>query len=158
MRKIATMINFWLQSALSSSGLSQAELAKRLTTALGRSVDRAAVNKMVGGERRILADEMLEIARICDFPLPVVGKKPLSEYESALKAIELSHGKLEYLKEDRPLIDEDVIQIRLSVLKGKLLISLQGQKVEEHTANAISDALVFDLKTSAEGAEVFVID
>ncbi|KFC73220.1 hypothetical protein FG93_01964 [Bosea sp. LC85] len=44
--------------------MSQAELARQLTEALGRSIDRAAINKMTTGNRKISGDEMLAITRI----------------------------------------------------------------------------------------------
>lgn len=57
------MLSKWLQDALKSAGVSQAALARHLTSALGRSIDRAAVNKMATGDRRIKGDELLEITR-----------------------------------------------------------------------------------------------
>lgn len=64
------MLNTWLAEALQRSGVSQAELSRRLTERLGQSIDRAAVNKMVKGKRDISAAEMLEIARILKQPPP----------------------------------------------------------------------------------------
>lgn len=58
------MLNQWLSNALQISGVSQSELSRRLTEALGRSIDRAAVNKMTNGKRNISADELIEIERI----------------------------------------------------------------------------------------------
>jgi len=63
-RYACRMLGKWLQDGLKAAGVSQAELARQLTQALGRSIDRAAVNKMVTGDRSIKADEMLEITRI----------------------------------------------------------------------------------------------
>jgi hypothetical protein len=65
------MLSEWLRAALDKSGVGQAELARHLTKALGRSVDRAAVNKMTMGKRKITADEMVEIARYLDAPQPM---------------------------------------------------------------------------------------
>lgn len=64
------MISSWLRQALIGSNLTQAELARMLSTRLGRSIDRAAVNKMASGKRQIAADELLEIARVTKHPLP----------------------------------------------------------------------------------------
>src|SRR4051812_44732916 len=47
----------WLKEALKFSGLSQSALAGHLTKKLGRSIDRAAVNKMTKNSRDIKADE-----------------------------------------------------------------------------------------------------
>ena len=65
-----------LVEALKFAGISQADLARQLTDKLGRSIDRAAVNKMVlthpkKGQkpRKISADEMLAIEEITGFPL-----------------------------------------------------------------------------------------
>lgn len=58
------MLNVWLRNLLKEKKVSQAELARRLTVALGRSIDRAAVNKMTTGDRKIAADEMLAITKL----------------------------------------------------------------------------------------------
>lgn len=50
--------------------MSQAELSRRLTAELGRSIDRAAVNKMTTGRRGIDGEEVLAIERILDHPAP----------------------------------------------------------------------------------------
>lgn len=73
------MLSGWLREALDRSGVKQAELARRLTEKLGRSIDRAAVNKMASGTRAIAGDELLEIERITglgapsDIEVPLVG-------------------------------------------------------------------------------------
>lgn len=46
-----------LASLLKDHGMPQAELARRLSADLGRSIDRAAVNKMTKGKREIFEDE-----------------------------------------------------------------------------------------------------
>lgn len=62
----------WLVAALKhADNLSQAELARKLTEKLGRSIDRAAVNKMAKpGGRGIAADELLAISEITEYPAP----------------------------------------------------------------------------------------
>lgn len=60
----------WVQEALQYSGLSQSELARRLTIELGRAIDRAAVNKMTKGTRRISGDELIAIESITAHPAP----------------------------------------------------------------------------------------
>lgn len=57
----------WLQKALKFSDMSQAELARRLSERLGKSVDRAAINKLAKGGRRLMLDEMLAISKITSF-------------------------------------------------------------------------------------------
>lgn len=75
------MISEWLRQALKDSGLSQAELARVLSGRLGRSIDRAAVNKMASGKRQITADELLEIARVTGQALPE-DLKPTGDRDS----------------------------------------------------------------------------
>jgi phage repressor protein C with HTH and peptisase S24 domain len=64
------MLKEWILKAISHSGISQAALARGLTDALGRTIDRAAVNKMTKGTRAIAADELLVIARITGVQQP----------------------------------------------------------------------------------------
>lgn len=65
------MLRLWLKEALDSSKISQSELSRRLTAKLGRSIDKAAVNKMLKpAGRKIAADELLAIAEITAFPPP----------------------------------------------------------------------------------------
>lgn len=63
-RYVPAMLDVWLRNLLKEKKVSQAELSRRLTQALGRSIDRAAVNKMTTGDRKIAADEMLAITRL----------------------------------------------------------------------------------------------
>lgn len=67
------MLDAWLRSALTNSGLSQSEVAKRLTHKLGRQIDRSAVNKMSKGKRAIAGDELLAISEITETPAPQPG-------------------------------------------------------------------------------------
>lgn len=64
------MLERWLHEALAASKISQAELSRRLTESLGRSIDRAAVNKMVKGTREISAAELIEILAITGAEIP----------------------------------------------------------------------------------------
>lgn len=58
----------WLIKAIAFANVSQSELARRLSDRLGRSIDRAAVQKMTKpGGRRIKADELLAIADITGY-------------------------------------------------------------------------------------------
>jgi SOS-response transcriptional repressor LexA len=58
------MLKSWLRDALKKTGISQAELSRKLTARLGRSIDHAAVNKMVSGKRKIAGDELMVIAEL----------------------------------------------------------------------------------------------
>jgi transcriptional regulator with XRE-family HTH domain len=71
------MIEQWARSAIDQSSLSQAEIARRMTEVLGRSIDRAAVNKMHKGTRNLSADEMLALARITGVTIPE-GSGPIT--------------------------------------------------------------------------------
>lgn len=65
-----THLSAWIVEALRHAHIGQAEAARLLTVALGRNVDRAAVNKMTKGKRPIFAEELLEIAKMTNYPLP----------------------------------------------------------------------------------------
>src|SRR3569833_68213 len=54
----------WLQTALNTAGMTQAQLAREMTRILGRSIDRAAVNKLAKETRRMQADELMAIIRL----------------------------------------------------------------------------------------------
>ena len=65
----AAPINQWVRDALEHSGLSQAELARRLFERRVLSAnDRSMVNKMANF-RDVTAEEALAIAEITGFPL-----------------------------------------------------------------------------------------
>lgn len=59
--------------------LKQAELSRLLSEELGRSIDRAAVNKMLKGGRSISGDELLAIEQITGLPAP--RAQPVSPVE-----------------------------------------------------------------------------
>lgn len=70
------MLSEWVELALETKGMSQAALGRELTIRLGRSIDRAAINKMVTGKRAIAADEMLVISQVTGVPAPVEQHVP----------------------------------------------------------------------------------
>jgi len=80
----------WLRAALKASGKSQAALSRHLTIAIGRAIDKTAVNKMLSGLRQIKADEILEISRFTGATLPGHLSKPDLTTRSAGKVVELS--------------------------------------------------------------------
>jgi SOS-response transcriptional repressor LexA len=77
------MLSNWLLEALEASNIKQAELARRLSQSLGRSIDRAAVNKMTTGQRAIHGDELLAIERITGLEAPKEIEVPLKGRVSA---------------------------------------------------------------------------
>lgn len=64
----------WLAEALEHAGISQAELARRLTIMLRRSIRKTAVNRMLKGPppegQFIGGDELLAIEEITNYPAP----------------------------------------------------------------------------------------
>lgn len=72
-----SMLSGWLREALEASNIKQAELARQLSDSLGRSIDRAAVNKMTTGIRAIQGDELLAIERITGLEAPKEIQVPL---------------------------------------------------------------------------------
>jgi hypothetical protein len=66
----------WVDEARAHADMNQAELSRALVQAGLTSVDRAAVSKVIKGERVLKAEEMLEVSRICDYPTPDWGARP----------------------------------------------------------------------------------
>lgn len=60
----------WVTDALAYAGISQAEMARRLSAELGRTIDRAAVNKMTTGVRKVSGSELAAISRITGYSVP----------------------------------------------------------------------------------------
>lgn len=71
-----------LREARTRRGWSQAELAKRVT-ALGHALDKTALTKLEGGNRKVTLDDAVALAAALDVPLlamllPDEGKVPLA--------------------------------------------------------------------------------
>lgn len=81
------MLSEWLQNALTESGLTQAALAREMTRVVGRSIDRAAVNKMLTNERKIAGDELLAIEQITGYDAPDEIEVPLKGKVGAGQAV-----------------------------------------------------------------------
>lgn len=83
------MISEWVKRAIQHAGMSQAALGRELTSRLGRSIDRAAVNKMILKRREVSADELLAIAEITGYHAPIdedrstIVAAPLIDWVSA---------------------------------------------------------------------------
>jgi SOS-response transcriptional repressor LexA len=84
----------WVQRALEKSGLSQAALARAMSEQIGRSIDRAAVNKITKGTRMLSYDEIVAIVRITgiDFPDNDIGRVVSDMREHSRKAWSRSAG------------------------------------------------------------------
>lgn len=64
MTAIAAMIRTWARGAIADCRMTQTAVAEELTRLTGRNIDKAAVNKMLLGKRRIAADELVALAEI----------------------------------------------------------------------------------------------
>lgn len=71
------MLSEWLQNIVEQTGIKQAGLSRMLSAELGRSIDRAAVNKMLKGTRAISGDELLAIERLTGMPVPQHSNIPV---------------------------------------------------------------------------------
>lgn len=65
------MYNDWVARALRQSGITQAELARRMADRLGRDIGRDVVNKIVKNRRDVATDELLAISAITHTPAPL---------------------------------------------------------------------------------------
>lgn len=61
----------WVEGALRKSGLSQKELAERLSEKVGRPIYQTMISKMIRGARKPDFDEVLGISIITAQPLPL---------------------------------------------------------------------------------------
>lgn len=96
------MLSKWLNLALSESEVNQSELSRLLTEALGKSVDRAAVNKMLKGTRAISAEELLAIEQITGKSAPTKITVPLKGRVGAGQAVEpLDDNSIEFVDAPR---------------------------------------------------------
>ena len=138
----------WLRGALKRGRLGQAELARKLTAELGRSIDRAAVNKMATGARGIAADEMLAIARITGKSLPggTVTRVPLlsslselanAEYAPLLDVAGLESGKFIALR-----VTDDAMD-RVSPPGSIIIVNRADRRLEQ------SRSYLFQIKGEA---------
>lgn len=64
------MMEDWLQQALESSGMKQAELARQLHAKFNWPDDRSVINKVLKHKRKLSAIEAMQIAKITMHPLP----------------------------------------------------------------------------------------
>lgn len=97
-------VNQWVAEALRRSGISQAELARRLTDELHREIDRAGVNKMTTGGRRVAADEMLAIEAITKVAAPSANVPKLVPMIDWVSAGKLAEPRSQIPVEDVPLL------------------------------------------------------
>jgi hypothetical protein len=82
----------WFAEALRHSGISQAEMARRLTKKLGRQITKSAVGRMLKGPpptgRSISGDELLAIEQITNYPAPTAENGlPREEWQAWARAL-----------------------------------------------------------------------
>lgn len=80
----------WVARALERAGMSRAEAARQLTRKLGRSFDRAAVQKMTkkGSKgRKVAGDELIAISELTGAPLPFKPRVDIVGYIGAGQTI-----------------------------------------------------------------------
>jgi hypothetical protein len=66
-----TQMTEWLAAAIERAGINQSEVSRKLSLAVGRTIHRSMVHKMLTGERLIKADELLALRNILgEAPLP----------------------------------------------------------------------------------------
>ncbi len=113
------MLKEWLRLAIAWQRIKQVDLSKRLTEALGRSVDASAIYKMLRGERRMFADELLQIAKICKYPIPITSDGVCAT-EASLATLDALYRKT-YDGERKRLADAPVLlKSNLSLSKSTL--------------------------------------
>lgn len=101
------MLHQWVKEAIESANISGAELSRRLSEHLKRSIDRAAVSKMTKGQRAVSADELLAIAEITGHEPPIeqtlrATAVPIVSWVTA-GTMTSQHGVLEH--DDLPRFD-----------------------------------------------------
>jgi len=60
----------WVEAAMAHSGMGQSDLARALEVRLRTEFDRSKVYKIVSGQRKVSAEEMLAIEEVTNFPAP----------------------------------------------------------------------------------------
>jgi hypothetical protein len=91
-------ISDWVRQALKhADDMPQVELSRQMQARGLRTVDKSAVNKIVKGDRRLTADEMLAIHAITKFPLPGAqspSPQPMGEAtpKESVEKVELSRS------------------------------------------------------------------
>lgn len=82
----------WVENAIEFAGTTQTKLAEELTRLLQRSIDRAAVNKMVKGTRNVSGEELIAIERITGYPSPLdmenLSRAELIEWAKLLRELD----------------------------------------------------------------------
>jgi phage repressor protein C with HTH and peptisase S24 domain len=92
----------WLKSELKRAEMKQADLARQLSARLGRTVDRATVNKMISGRRAIAADELIAVTQILGVEMTTISRNNVVTNETDL----LLHRPPAVLKPAIPVIGQ----------------------------------------------------
>src|SRR5262245_12398360 len=96
----------WARAALDHADMKQVEASRRLSELLQRQIDKAAINKMLlpAGNRfhrRIAVDELLGLAQITGYPIPLgmhrhqpLMRVPLYAIQQAVSASPSFHDEM----------------------------------------------------------------
>lgn len=88
----------WLTGALDYAGISQSELARRVSESLGESLDRSMINKVLTGKRELSAREMLAVASVTEYPVPPIESDLAEALDLLGKVPEARQGVLALLR------------------------------------------------------------
>lgn len=108
--KKKTQLIQWVEAAMSHNrDMGQAELARALETRLRVEFDRSKVYKILKGERKVSAEEMLAIEEITGFPAPAALRSPAEDKPAKVAQIPLldtvTAGKLRGSSTQIPVAD-----------------------------------------------------
>lgn len=129
------MLNQWLANALDHSKMSQSDLARRLSTAIGRHIDRSMVNKMVKGTREISGDEVIAIAKITGVSLPVFMDDDGNDLDSRYAIPIIGEAAAGLWREHDEEAFVNSLEHIPGVLLGSLTQSIFGLKVAGNSMN-----------------------
>lgn len=120
---------------MSHSSMGQSDLARALQPRLGTDFDRSKVNKIVGGTRKVSAEEMLAIEEVTGFPAPAAlrgaanGGKPPKVHQIPMLDM-VTAGKLRAPSSQIPV--EDVPLLAFADLgRGEFFaLTVQGDSMD----------------------------
>ena len=101
----------WLIEVLDKTGISQAELARRMTAEYHLSLDRSAINKIAKDKREMTAEEMLAIAEIAQVDIPGWRRVDDEDWDARYRRLrtafaEILHGLLGERLEAEALLED----------------------------------------------------
>lgn len=140
----------WVRQALKHADMAQVDLSRQLQTRGLRTVDKSAVNKILKGERRLMADEMLAISAITKFPMPMVpGVLPSPQHARETPSDKLMVGKGETSRPTGHIVAED----RLGRLMAKMFELLRPKGMTPVVANNLAATILSVCRRRADQRE-----